>query len=170
MKYTDQSLKHSIHTKLTSSRISQRGFTLIELLVAVAIIGILSSFLISSFVGARQRARDAERKSDLRQIQAAVEFFKADSGTYPDPTSDMPGCGGTLDSATGQVYLKQLPCDPLNKTEKYNYTCGTGCNTYTIFACIENTKDLQAVADPVTLQPVKCADNKRVKVIVSNPS
>ncbi|MDP2672104.1 MAG: type II secretion system protein, partial [Candidatus Daviesbacteria bacterium] len=51
-----------------------RGFTLIELLVAIAIIGILSSFLLSNFVGVRQRARDGVRKSDLRQIQSALEL------------------------------------------------------------------------------------------------
>ena len=76
--------------KFGMTRIGTKGFTLIELLVAISIIGVLSSFLLANFVGIRQRARDGVRKSDLRQIQSALELYRSDQSKYPD--SPLPGC------------------------------------------------------------------------------
>jgi general secretion pathway protein G len=56
----------------------KKGFTLIELLVVIAIIGMLSALLVPNFMGARERARDAQRKSDLKQIQKALEMYRQD--------------------------------------------------------------------------------------------
>src|SRR5690348_7093470 len=61
----------------------QKGFTLVELLIVIAIIGILSTLLMTNFIGVRQRARDAQRKADVRQIQSALELYRADNGSYP---------------------------------------------------------------------------------------
>ena len=60
----------------------KKGFTLIELLIVIAIIGILSSIVLVSLSSARQRARDAQRKSDLHSIQLALESHFAQNGTY----------------------------------------------------------------------------------------
>lgn len=61
----------------------KKGFTLIELLIVIAIIGVLATLLMVNFIGVRQRARDAQRKSDLRQIQSALEIYRSDQGSYP---------------------------------------------------------------------------------------
>lgn len=58
------------------------GFTLIELLVVIAIIGILSSIVLASLNTARQKARDAVRMSDLRQVQIAMISIFDDASTY----------------------------------------------------------------------------------------
>src|SRR5688572_19520071 len=102
----------------------QRGFTLIELLVVVAVIGVLSSLLMANFVGIRQRARDGQRKSDLRQIQSALELYRSDNGFYPTnlATSDILQCGVAL-SSSANVYMKIIPCDALNSAPyQYQYT------------------------------------------------
>ena len=62
---------------------TKKGFTLIELLVVIAIIGILSSVVLASLNTARLKARNAQRISDLRQIQLALQFSFDKNGTYP---------------------------------------------------------------------------------------
>jgi len=46
----------------------RKGFTLIEILVVVAIIGILASIMFVAFGGAKDKARDAARKSEIAQF------------------------------------------------------------------------------------------------------
>lgn len=122
---------------------SGAGFTLIELLVVIGIIGILSSLLLANFIGVRQRARDGIRKSDLRQIQAALEIYRSDRGEYPI-TSDFPGCGSQFDdkASTPVVYMKKIPCDPTNTTP-YVYKYSLSGNAYDLAACLENVNDSQ---------------------------
>ena len=125
----------------------QAGFTLIELLIVVAIIGILSTLLLVNFIAVRQRGRDAQRKSNLLQIQSALELYRADQGSYPLPngaTIGNCGSGVTIGSPTcSTTYLKKIPLDP-NGSTYYNsgkYFYSSDGTTYTIASCIENTND-----------------------------
>lgn len=120
----------------------KKGFTLIELLIVIAIIGVLSSLLMANFIGIRERARDTQRKSDLRQLQSALEMYRSDSvdGLYP-LTADITSCGEDVPlESTGQVYMKEIPCDPSGGG--YDYV--SDGLTYTITACLENEADSQA--------------------------
>src|SRR3989338_8367864 len=56
-----------------------KGFTLVELLVVIAIIGILSSVVFASLNSARQKARVAAFKSELKGAQPAM-IVSCDSG------------------------------------------------------------------------------------------
>ncbi|MDQ5912470.1 MAG: ral secretion pathway protein [Patescibacteria group bacterium] len=70
----------------SNSKINSRstGFTLIELLVVIAIIGFLAAVVMSSLQAARERALDAQIKSDLSQMRNALELYAIDNGyTYP---------------------------------------------------------------------------------------
>ena len=120
-----------------------RGFTLIELLVVIAIIGILSSVVLASLNSARSKARDAQRLSDIRQVQLALELY-ADSngGAYPDPDT-----GDTIPAALVPDFIAATPSDPLagSGANQYVYIASSTNTTYCLGADLENdtnTKDL----------------------------
>jgi len=105
----------------------QRGFTLIELLVVIAIIGILASIVLVSLGGARTKARDARRQSDIRQIQLAMEMYY-DSGQAYYTLATMPTAIGT--------YMATVPLDP--QGDPYGWITNVGSDqAYCTWAVIE---------------------------------
>ncbi len=116
----------------------QKGFTLIELLVSMGIIAVLSGMAVFNFNQARMRARDVQRKSDLSQLQKALELYKNDNvGKYPEVADFQ----ATLISGE---YSKIVFNDPKESTgatwPSYVYTRPTN-TTYSITACLENKSD-----------------------------
>lgn len=140
---------------------SRKGFTLIELLIVISIVGLLAGFISVNFAGVRQRGRDTVRKSDLRQIQTALEFWRSDTGSY---SSSLPSCNSSFDNGASPpvVYLKSVPCDPSGG----DYTYSSNGISYTIIACLENTNDTQQ--DPINSKP-PCDGTKRVSYTLKNP-
>ena len=130
----------------------RRAFTLIELLVVVALIGILSTLLLANFNAARQRSRDAQRKSDLRSVSTALRLYYNDEGSYPFDDSGLVGkilaCdpGGVTVCPWGSPwivgttsYMSTLPEDPTPNLD-YRYA-HIDLDNYTIEACLENQSD-----------------------------
>lgn len=128
----------------------KKGFTLIELLVVISVIGVLTTLVMANLNAARERGRDVARKSDLRNIQAALRLYYNDLKTYPASNSSgqILGCGNAGTSAcawgeqwakSGTVYMNTLPADPL-PGQSYKYL-RTDSETYTLSACLENKSD-----------------------------
>lgn len=127
----------------------EKGFTLIELLIVIAIVGVLSALLMANFIGVRQRARDSQRKADIRQIQSALELYRSDTNNYPSGNNlnnCSSGCTGTSscfgNSPTcSTIYMNKVPSDPLGSPWVYTYAPSGG--GYTLYACLENAGDSQ---------------------------
>jgi len=76
------------------SRLSRNsGFSLIELLTVVAIIALLAAIAIPQFIAYRNRAIDAQMKSDLRNAAVAVESYFTKKSVYPASMTEVEGFG-----------------------------------------------------------------------------
>lgn len=139
---------------------NKKGFTLIELLVVIAIIGLLSTLAVVALGNARQKARDARRLSDLKQLQTALELYYTDQTAYPTQSGTL-GSGnwaclnstGFAATACASPYMGQVPADPLT-AQSYVYTAAS--SSYTVTATLETT--VNGLSGGVTLSPSGIAD------------
>ncbi len=114
--------------KLKTKKHSNKGFTLIELLVVVAIVGMISSVVISSLGAAREKARDVRRLVDIKQIQNALDLYYSDYGRYPSATGESV-CGG-WDTTGDGVFLSSLISGGYLKANIFDPHFNTGCSGY----------------------------------------
>jgi len=135
---------------------SNKAFTLIELLVVIAIIGVLAAVVLASLNSARAKARDAQRLSDLKQIQTALEMYYNEYGYYPKRvqahTETDPGaCGGTLSWCSSADSLKidlvsylKLPLKNdagFNKNYYYDSNPGDNNQSYGLMIELESSSN-----------------------------
>lgn len=140
----------------------KKAFTLVELMVVVAVIAILASALLVGLGGARARARDSRRMSDIRQVQNLLELYYAKVGNYPIITSGDPASRWSAleTELKNKGITNQLPKDPIDKGNYvYSYgSCGGTDNgqNYTLGAKLEN-EDHTALKDDIDDSDSPCS-------------
>jgi|SRR5581483_704860 len=139
---------------------NKKGLTLIELITVIAILAVLMTVLLAIIdpVAQIQKSRDARRKSDLSQIQKAIEQYYNDNRKYPDSTGSTPP-SQCLPSQTYEIefgngnnqclavdwgkngfspYISILPIDPRAASgTKYVYVTANNGQTYYLYASLE---------------------------------
>jgi len=120
-----------------------KGFTLVELLVVISILAALIGLVFPNFMAARERARDSQRKSDLFQIQKALELYQQDNNSsFPADNNEVPW-GDTWKNASGLItYMNKVPQDPMNSSDQRIYFYKINNGGYSLCACLENPVDI----------------------------
>ena len=101
------------------------GFTLIELMLVMVILATMAAIVLPKFTGRSKQAKITAAKTQLSQLEVALDAFEIDLSRYPTtaeglralverPTSDA--------DAWQQPYLKRdIPKDPWGNDYVYRY-------------------------------------------------
>lgn len=152
---TDQS-QHEPCTNSTgkASAKIRWGFTLIELIIVMSLIGALAAIALVNFQGAQRDARDAQRRSDLKQYQISLESYaNSNNGFYPArPAAAGVGASTTLCTDLGSNFMASCLEDPWQSTDGrvYSYQSnGTDGNDdatrFVLWAQLEKTTNTWVV-------------------------
>jgi general secretion pathway protein G len=76
-------------------------------MIVMAIIGVLATLAIPSFVSAIKHAREAVLKEDLQTMRAAIDSFTMDKQKAPQ----------ALDDLVQEGYLRAVPEDPMTHSK-----------------------------------------------------
>jgi prepilin-type N-terminal cleavage/methylation domain-containing protein len=117
----------NLKTRLSNDR---SGFTIVELLIVIVVIGILAALVIVTYNGIQKKARDSERKTDIKALQGQLEAFWADQAKYPCLVSTTATCTTDLNAASFRTTnMKGL--DPAALADPKNAGSQTLCATTT---------------------------------------
>lgn len=93
---------------MTSKHKQYKGFTLVEIMAVVLILALLMGIAAKNFIGVTDKARVTTTKATLKELHAAVNMFKLDTGRYPteeeglqaliEQPSDVVGWTGYLET------------------------------------------------------------------------
>jgi general secretion pathway protein G len=98
---------------------SEAGFTLVELLIVLMVLGILATIAIPRFKDMSGKANQVKMKSELKQVQTALELYYAENNEYP------------VDDAAFEPALDDLVEDVDIAAYEFAYT-RTDAKTYSI--------------------------------------
>jgi prepilin-type N-terminal cleavage/methylation domain-containing protein len=156
-----RNLKEGGHMKLKINR--QRGFTIVELLIVIVVIGILAALVIVQFTNVQARARDAERKSDIRALESKVAEYYALNGNYPLTLSAVanlpgdackaPGGSGTCATPDYGYHAYKAGTTPAVATATDCDNSANPCTQYILYAdtSVNTHSAMETVANPYTV-------------------
>ena len=114
------------------------GFTLIELLIVVVLIGVLAAIAIPAYQDYAKRARRADAKSSILEVQLAQEKWRANNPQYTTDMTDLGYSGAANQTSRDGYYTIDLPTAASSATYTVTATIKAGtaqvgddCGTFT---------------------------------------
>ncbi len=149
--------------KLDLSNYFKRLFTKKEYIGLGAILLVIFAFMFFNFSISERKARDGQRKQDIRDIANALDSYKNDMGGYPESANGkIVGCDtgkknnlgypilrecdwgteGLVDvsGTKGTKYMPRIPVDPKNSNGMKYYYLSDG-RFFQIFAALESSSE-----------------------------
>ena len=101
---------NKITDKNTNLLNSLSGFTLIELLVVISILGLLSTVVLNSLNSAREKAKIAKAKSEVKTLYEVLHRYNLYNQDWP--TADNINTVAGWNAAWSEPYISQVNADP----------------------------------------------------------
>lgn len=118
----------------------------VVVIITIAIIGIIAGMIIVSMGGARSKARDARRQSDMRYLVTVQKAWFEVNNRYYTCGETSGDCKGELNNYPVKIGIASIPVDPVGNNTinsiSYSYigldnTVGNGSD-YCYYAKMEN--------------------------------
>ena len=115
----------------------QRGFTLVEMLLVLVILASLAAVVVPKFAGRSKQAKVTAAKSQISNLEIAIDLFEVDMGYFPKGGNDLRELSEEPNSNNVQdwqgPYLKKgIPRDPWGNDYVYNYPGKMNIGSYDI--------------------------------------
>ncbi|RTZ66973.1 MAG: type II secretion system protein GspG [Verrucomicrobia bacterium] len=115
----------------------QRGFTLVEMLLVLVILATLAAVVVPKFAGRSKQAKVTAAKSQISNLEIAIDLFEVDMGYFPKGGNDLrelieePNSNNVQDWQ-GPYLKKGIPRDPWGNDYVYNYPGKMNIGSYDI--------------------------------------
>ena len=107
-------------------------------MLSIVIIAVLSGVLLQVVKPSalKAKARDTQRISDIRRLQAGLEMYFANNRTYPTTAGAWVSVGGTVPTGLS-AFISPLPTPPTGGTAYGSYRYVSAGSSYTLAAQME---------------------------------
>lgn len=111
------------------------GFRFIEGVIVVLVIFVLFGITVYQFTLAQKKARDVQRRNDLRSLAGVISSYYSDYSKFPTD-KEINSLWGKEFVDKGYVYMKSIPKENYFDKE-YCYKVGLGGGYFQLFAELE---------------------------------